>query len=58
MARNNRSKGDMSVREAGQKGGRRTSETHGREFYESIGKKGGDRVSELVERGKQSEGNS
>lgn len=57
MARNNSNSGDMSVRQAGQKGGRRTSETHGRDFYERIGKKGGERVSELVNRGKNAEGN-
>ena len=56
MARNDEDKGDMSVREAGQKGGQRTASTHGKEFYTSIGKKGGDRVSELVDKGKQAEG--
>lgn len=55
MARNNADKGDMSVKEAGQKGGRKTSETQGREFYTKIGQKGGDRVRELVERGKENE---
>ena len=53
-------KGDMSVREAGHKGGEATSATHGREFYEDIGHKGGEkggqRVSELIEKGKQAEG--
>ena len=39
-------KGDMSVSEAGHKGGERTAETHGHEFYEEIGKKGGARTSE------------
>jgi uncharacterized protein len=34
-------KGGMSVSDAGKKGGERTSETHGHEFYEEIGKKGG-----------------
>ena len=48
---------DMSVREAGQKGGQRTSETHGREYYEQIGKKGGNRVSELIDKGKEAENN-
>lgn len=56
MASNNDNKGDMSVREAGQKGGQRTSETHGREFYEEIGQKGGQRVRDLIDKGKQSEG--
>jgi uncharacterized protein len=37
--------GEMSVSEAGKRGGRRTSETHSREFYEEIGKKGGEATS-------------
>ena len=57
MATNN---GDMSVREAGQRGGEKTSSTHGREFYEKIGqmggKKGGQRVRELIDKGKEAEG--
>lgn len=52
--------GGMSVREAGQRGGEATSASHGREFYEEIGQqggeKGGQRVSELIEKGKQAEG--
>ncbi len=52
-------KGKMTVEEAGrkggQKGGRRTAETHGREFYEEIGTKGGHRVRELIEQGKEHE---
>jgi general stress protein YciG len=52
-------KGDMSVREAGHKGGEKTAETHGREFYEEIGHKGGEkggqRVKELIEKGKDAE---
>ena len=47
--------GTMSVQEAGRKGGETTSKTHGREFYEEIGHKGGQRVRELVEEGKESE---
>lgn len=34
-------KGDISVREAGKRGGKATSRTHGKEFYSKIGKKGG-----------------
>ncbi len=53
-------KGDMTVEEAGRKGGEKTARTHGREFYEAIGhkggeaggKKGGERVRELIEEGK------
>ncbi|MDI6897553.1 hypothetical protein [Methanocella conradii] len=50
-------KGNISVREAGRKGGLATSRTHGHEFYESIGhkggSKGGQRVRELIARGKE-----
>ncbi len=49
------SKGSMSVAEAGRKGGAKTSERHGHEFYEEIGHKGGQKVKELVEKGKQAE---
>ena len=52
-------KGQMTVEEAGRKGGqiggRRTSATHGREFYEEIGSKGGHRVRELIQEGKDYE---
>lgn len=37
-------KEEMSVREAGHKGGEKTAETHGREFYEEIGQKGGEKT--------------
>jgi general stress protein YciG len=53
---NEEEKGSMTVREAGEKGGERTAETHGREFYEEIGHKGGQRVRELIEEGKEAEG--
>ena len=43
----------MTVQEAGKKGGMKTAETHGREFYEEIGHKGGQRVKELIEEGKR-----
>ena len=53
-------KGTMSVAEAGrlggQKGGRKTAETHGREFYEEIGHKGGQKVRRLIQEGKAREG--
>jgi uncharacterized protein len=48
-------KGTMSVQEAGRKGGEATSATHGREYYEEIGHQGGQRVSELVNEGKEVE---
>ena len=48
--------GQMSVEEAGriggQIGGRRTAKTHGREFYEEIGQKGGQKVRRLIAEGK------
>ena len=46
-------KGKMTVQEAGKKGGMKTAETHGREFYEEIGHKGGQKVKELIEEGKK-----
>lgn len=52
----NGDRGAMTVREAGRKGGQTTSREHGPEFYHEIGTKGGQRVRELIERGKQSEG--
>jgi len=39
--RQSREKGAMSVSEAGRKGGLSTRERYGPEFYEEIGKKGG-----------------
>ena len=50
-------RGEISVREAGRRGGEETSRTHGKEFYQEIGHKGGQRggprVRELIERGKE-----
>jgi general stress protein YciG len=50
------SKGSMTVQEAGRRGGQRTAQTHGKEFYEMIGHKGGQRVKELIEEGKRAKG--
>jgi general stress protein YciG len=59
MAKAENNKESMSVNEAGRRGGEATSKTHGREFYEEIGHKGGEiggqRVRELIEEGKQAE---
>ncbi len=41
--------GKMTVEEAGRRGGERTAQTRGHEFYQSIGRKGG----EVVSRDKQ-----
>jgi general stress protein YciG len=46
----------MTVQEAGRRGGQRTAQTHGKEFYEAIGHKGGQRVKELIEEGKRARG--
>jgi len=53
-------KGDMTVREAGRKGGEKGGETtaqrYGHEFYEEIGHKGGQKVKKLIEEGKKAMG--
>ena len=46
-------KGGMSVRQAGARGGRATSASHGPDFYKKIGKKGGQKVRELIAKGKE-----
>ncbi len=48
-------KGKMTVAEAGRKGGKSTSATHGKDFYKAIGHKGGTRVKQLIEAAKQAE---
>ncbi|HEX2999016.1 MAG TPA: Em GEA1 (EM1) [Armatimonadota bacterium] len=54
-----RDKNEMSVRDAGRKGGETTAERYGHGFYEEIGKKGGERggprVRELTQKGKKTE---
>jgi hypothetical protein len=51
---NKESKGNISVREAGRRGGSTTKARHGHEFYEKIGHKGGQKVKELIALGKAS----
>jgi general stress protein YciG len=48
-------KGSMTVAEAGRKGGKKTADTHGHDFYKEIGHKGGQRVRELIEEGKKAQ---
>ncbi len=63
MVEREEKKGQMTVQEAGRKGGRRTAETHGEEFYSEIGRKGGkiggpkggQKVSKLIKAGKAHE---
>ena len=47
--------GEMTVREAGRKGGETTKRTHGHDFYVQIGHKGGQKVRDLINRAKRSE---
>jgi len=51
----NQERGEISVREAGRRGGQATSNSHGREFYSEIGHKGGQRVRELIRRAEEME---
>ena len=59
MLADEKRKGQMTVEEAGrlggQKGGRKTAETHGHEFYKEIGHKGGQKVRRLIREGKEQE---
>jgi len=52
-------KGEMTVGEAGRKGGEETARTHGKEFFEKIGHKGGEKggqkVKELIKKGESAE---
>lgn len=53
-------KGQMTVREAGKKGGEKggeiTARKYGHRFFEEIGHKGGQKVKQLIEIGKKAAG--
>ncbi len=52
-------RGSITVVEAGRRGGEKTARTHGHEFFQEIGhkggRKGGKMVRELIEEGKKAE---
>ncbi len=43
----------MTAREAGRRGGAVTAQRHGPQFYEEIGRKGGQKVKQLIDSGKK-----
>jgi len=45
----------LTVREAGRKGGAVTASRHGVDHYRAIGKKGGQRVKELIRKAREEE---
>ena len=55
MAERKEKGGGMTVQEAGRLGGEKVARERGREFYEEIGHKGGQKVRELIEAGKSAD---
>jgi len=51
---NQGSRGGMTVQEAGRKGGETVLQERGPEFFSQIGRKGGQKVRELIQAGKRS----
>lgn len=51
----NTDRGNMTVQEAGQKGGRAVADKYDHEHFSEIGQKGGQQVKNLINKGKQSE---
>jgi general stress protein YciG len=47
---------EITVREAGRRGGESTKKKYGPRFYEEIGRKGGQKVKRLIEEAKQQAG--
>jgi general stress protein YciG len=52
---NSDTKRTLTVREAGRRGGTTTARRRGPEFYREIGRKGGQRMRELLARGRERE---
>lgn len=48
-------KRELTMRDIGRRGGTVTAERHGHEFYEEIGRKGGQRVRDLIAKAKAAE---
>ena len=55
MVEKKEKKGEMTVREAGHKGGEKVKEEKGPGFYSKIGHKGGEKVRELIKKGEEEE---